>query len=119
MKYELPTIDGKVIKLNKAELQISSNERIDTGYFVNLKLTGILPSCKKSQILTINHGINDGTVCITTVFNHRKWHEVKYEEMKKMIESLPVVPYIINPVTITPELEAFAKEEKIALYGRE
>ena len=118
MVYELTTKAGKSIKLDKAELQISINKAIASGYFVDLKLTGVLPGCKKSVILTINFSSSVDSVNITTLFNHRKWHEVTYTEMKSMIESIPVKPYIIKPPEITPEVEAFAREEKINMYGR-
>jgi len=47
----LKTIKGKEIILSQAFITIEKNDRIDSGYFIDLKLTGKLPKCRKDAIL--------------------------------------------------------------------
>lgn len=116
MNYELPTKSGKTIKLNVAQIEVSANDLIKTGMFIDIKLKGILPGCRKSQVLTYNFCTHNG-VNISTLWGYRKFHEVSYEEMKKMIEQLPITTPSYAPYPITPELIKAAREDRIAMYG--
>ena len=119
MKYELPTTNGKTIKLNVAQIEITKNSLIKpSGYFVDIKLVGTLPGCRKSEPLTFSFFGGPEALSLTTLFNHRKFHNVKYSEMEKMLRTIPVVsPSYLSVVPITPEIEKYAREDRIAMYG--
>jgi hypothetical protein len=114
--YELPTTNGKTIKLVNPVIEVCSHDKIDTGYCVSLKLVGILPGCKKRASLTISHFGSTG-ISISTLFEHRKHHYVEKSEMAKLINSIPVIPYIINKVEITPAIESMARLDHLNLYA--
>ena len=82
MNYELPTVDGKKIKLTNPKIVISKNSRLDSGYFVDIKLVGVLPGCRKEETLTYSFGYDGKTLIVTTLFNYRKRCLVSKEEIK-------------------------------------
>lgn len=115
MTYNLPTKSGKIIKLNKVEIVVSSNERIEGGYYTETRMFGIPPKCRKSQLLTTS--LCYGSIAIHPLFVNGEWHQVDPEEFRKMIRVIPVVPYRNDDKikNITSELEVMARshEEKV------
>lgn len=110
MNYELPTKDGKKIKLVNPCIVVSQNDRIDSGYFVEIKLLGTLPGCRKAETLTITPYTD--SISITTLFNYRKHCSVAPEEMRKLINTVPVGKYAFAgaPFVLTDEIRDFARK---------
>lgn len=110
MNYELPTKDGKKIKLIAPKIVISKNDRIKSGYFVEIKLNGTLPGCRKPETLTMTPYTN--SISITTLFNYRKHVSVDPEEFRKLVNFCPVTSYayVNEPLELTHELVEFSKK---------
>jgi hypothetical protein len=107
--YELPTVEGKVVKITSAIITISKNERCQNGYAISFNLIGVLPQCRKNEVLTQSFSYH-GHITLTTLFGYRKHHSIDPEEYRKLIKSAPVTsPSYYGQVDVTPELEALAR----------
>jgi hypothetical protein len=111
MNYELPTKDGKKITLENPKIVISKHANIDSGYFVDLKLVGKLPGCRKVETLTVSP--YSGIISVTTLFNYRKHVAIEPEEFRKLIHFCPVTTpsYTSEPFELTHELVDFARKK--------
>lgn len=108
--YELKTVDGKVIKINSAFIQISENNLIESGYFVEIRFDGILPRCRKTQILS--QSVGGGNIIISNLYGYAKQHQVDVEEWRTFIKSLPVKKFFMNKFTLAEEeLKKFAVDQ--------
>jgi hypothetical protein len=68
----LTTVNGKTIKITAACIRVSENSLIEGGFYFELRVSGILPKCKKSSTLTTMYGING--VYFTTLFSYTDYH---------------------------------------------
>lgn len=105
--YTLTTKENKSVSLDVAEIRISKNELLESGYFVELRLEGKLPQCRKS--VTLSHSVGFGAIHLMPLFGNGKWHSVNPEEIRKLVKSVKIVPYKYDYITITPELETYAR----------
>jgi hypothetical protein len=108
--YQIPTADGKFIQVEKAFIEVSANDRIDCGYFFDLKVKGILPRGRKSQ--TLSYTPSTGKIHFMSLFNTRGWHGVEPEALRTFLKTLKVVPYRNDSKlkAVPPELETEARK---------
>ncbi len=120
MTFNLTTTEGKTIKLNKVRIEVSANSKIDGGYFFDLRMHGVLPGCKKAQCISTSFFGGKDAISLATLFDNRKFHNVKYTEMAKMINQLEIVkPSYDHETVITPEVAQKAKDHILDFYGTE
>lgn len=114
----LTTVDGKQIQITKAEIEITRNRYISSGYAVSLCLTGILPKCRKKATLTTSWRSNTDEIGFTTLHGYRDHHVVKKSELARFVATIPVVTrsYMDKDFVVLPEHEAFARNYIQELY---
>jgi len=111
----IKTVEGKDIVFDDICIRVSTNEYIKSGYFVEVKMKGKLPRCRKSSILTIRYRIGEN-IYVGPLYGYGEAHKIDQKIFCDMLSKLPVTGY--QNLEITPVLEVFARQEKIELYGR-
>ena len=104
----LTTLEGKTINLKEAKIVVSENDLIASGYYMEFRLVGMLPRCRKPEVLTYMMCYN--SIAFTTLFGYRAYHHVDPKVLKAFLDELPVERYRTDTFELTPELIAMAHE---------
>jgi len=115
----LKTIKGKEIILSQAFITIEKNDRIDSGYFIDLKLTGKLPKCRKDAILTHMHLYEADAIAFSTLFEYREYHTVMKSDLLELVKTLPIIQknyFKENKFELTPEIKELALNHIVNIY---
>src|SRR3990172_7229640 len=99
----------KALQIVKASIEVGRCELIDCGYFFDIRLKGILPNCRKA--VTLHHSTMTGYLWMKSLYGHSGSAHISPAAWRTLMKTIPVVakPYD-KDVTMTPELEAMARE---------
>lgn len=115
---KLETVNGKFIQISSAYIEVSPNDRIESGYFIDIKLSGKLPRCRKDSILHYSLTANRDELFFTTLFGYTDHHKVSCNVLHPFLLTLPVLGYRWGKkVEITDEVKELVRKRIDALCG--
>src|SRR5271157_4917655 len=104
---DLVTMDGSVIKVQTACIEVSSNRLSETGWYADVKIKAILPRGHKPHILSYSPSHN--RINLMPLFGNAKWVAVDPKVYLDFLRSLPVVSSTLFPVGMTSDISAAAR----------
>jgi len=97
------------LQITKSKIVVSKNDRCDGGYFVQHKVTGILPGCRKEVVLSFSP--MTGYVWVNPLFGYSGSASISPIDWLALVKVSPVEAerwHGETPIEITPELRAMA-----------
>jgi hypothetical protein len=99
------------LKITSSIIVVSPNSYIESGYYFDHKVFGILPGCRKVQQLIL-HPMT-GCLWVRPLFGHNGSACINPQVWADLIRKAPVRSSKTSPVALTPELVAKAIEDKL------
>jgi hypothetical protein len=107
------------LRITKSTLVISKNDRIDCGYYVDHRVYGILPGCRKEQLLSPT--TMQGYIWVKPLYSYNGVAFIHPSEWLKLIKSSPVkTSRLTEPhFSLTSELIELAYREASKIADNE
>lgn len=104
--YDLKMIDGKIIKIVSAHIELLKHENYEAGVIVSLEMDGILPGHKTVKKLEYSF-FAELTIIRSIKFNSKKY-EVWKDDWNAFINSLEVRKFMSNS-KVSDGVSSYAK----------
>src|SRR5271154_5618591 len=105
----IKTTDGKVIKVVKAQIEVSANPHSEVGWYADVKIDAVMPLGRKDHRLSFTVGYQ--TISLMPLFGYAKWQHVDPAVYLDFLRSLPVVSCTLFPIEITDAVRTAARTE--------
>lgn len=104
----------KPLTLTQFVIRVSTNNLIESGYFIEVHARGILPGCRKDKTLSFTPMA--GYVWTKPLFDHSGEARISPEVWRELVRNAPVVESSLdyNRCPITPQLETMAREQEMS-----
>jgi hypothetical protein len=103
----------KTLQITKSKILMSKHDGIECGYYVDHKVYGILPGCRKEQLLSIT--AMTGYVWVKALFSYNGNAHVRPSDWLALVKDSPVeaerVYHDSNKLEITLELVELARRQ--------
>jgi hypothetical protein len=101
------------LQITKSKIVVSKNELIEGGYYIQHTVHGILPGCRKEQILSMTP--MTGYVWVKALFSYNGNAHIHPADWLALVKASPVVAerffHPSNQLEITPEIKELAYRE--------
>jgi len=103
----------RTLTITKSEIEVSSNSRIESGFYFNHKLYGTLPGCRKTVMLSFSPFAK--RIIVRPLYGGNGDATIRPDDWRKIVENSPVVSCRISPVELTPEIRAMAVQDALSI----
>ncbi len=103
----------KALQITKSVIQVSANPHVAGGMIAAHRFYGIGSGCRKVGELTEMIGYM--SIAVHPVEGHSQFVSIHPDEWRELINESPVESSSIFPVTITPEIESWARAEALKI----
>ncbi len=106
---------SNALQITASKIEVSANSRSKTGYYASHRVWGILPGCRKSQILSVTP--MTGYIWVKALFSYNGSASIKPEDWAALLNASPVKSDTLKSFhyDVTPEVEAAAREEVLSI----
>ena len=103
------------LQITASKIEVSANSHSKTGYYASHRVWGILPGCRKSQLLTIT--AMTGYIWVKALYSYNGSAHIKPEDWAALLNASPVKSDTLQSFKydVTPEVEAAARAEVLSI----
>jgi hypothetical protein len=108
------TNNSKPLTLTQFVIRVSKNDRIESGYFTEVRARGILPGCRKDKTLFFTPMA--GYIWTKPLYDHNGEARISPDQWRTLVNNAQVVEsqFEYDRVPITPEIEAMARKHEMS-----